>query len=56
MKRAELYALVGEKPVTHVAKQFGLSDVAIRKICIKHKIPLPPLGYPKTQLPAVKAF
>jgi hypothetical protein len=45
MKRAELYALVWEKPVTHVAKQFGLSDVAIRKICIKHQIPLPPLGY-----------
>ena len=45
MKRAELYALIWEKPVTHVAKQFGLSDVAIRKICIKHKIPLPPLGY-----------
>jgi len=45
MKRADLYALVWEQPVTHVAKEFGVSDVAIRKICIKHGIPTPPLGY-----------
>ncbi|MEI9983888.1 MAG: hypothetical protein WDN69_12145 [Aliidongia sp.] len=45
MKRAELYALVWEKPVTHVAKEFGISDVAVRKICIKHGIPTPPMGY-----------
>jgi hypothetical protein len=45
MNRAELYALVWGKPVTHVAKEFGISDVAIRKICIKHGIPTPPMGY-----------
>jgi hypothetical protein len=45
MNRAALYAFVWEKPVTHVAKDFGISDVAIRKICIKHGIPTPPLGY-----------
>lgn len=45
MKRAELYALVWEKPMTHVAKRFGISDVALRKICVKHDIPTPPLGY-----------
>lgn len=39
MNRADLYALVWEKPVLHVAKEFGVSDVAIRKICIKHGIP-----------------
>lgn len=45
MNRAALYALVWEKAVTHVAKDFGVSDVAIRKICIKHGVPTPPLGY-----------
>jgi hypothetical protein len=45
MKRADLYALVWTKPVTHVAKEFGISDVAVRKICVKHGIPTPPLGY-----------
>ena len=45
MKRTELYNLVWERPVTHVAKEFGLSDVAVRKICLKHGIPTPPLGY-----------
>lgn len=45
MNRAALYELVWAKPVTHVAREFGLSDVAIRKICIKHGIPTPPLGY-----------
>ena len=45
MKRAELYKLVWEKPVTHVAKEYGISDVAIRKICVKHGIPTPPLRY-----------
>lgn len=45
MNRIELYNLVWAKPVTHVAKQFGLSDVAIHKLCKKHGIPTPPLGY-----------
>ncbi|WP_343517712.1 hypothetical protein [Sphingomonas sp.] len=33
------------KPVTHLAKEFGLSDVAIHKICRKHEVPTPPLGW-----------
>lgn len=45
VKRAELYAWVWEKPVTHVARELGVSDVAVRKTCRKHGIPLPPLGY-----------
>lgn len=45
MNRAELYSLVWEKPIVHVAKQFGISDVGLRKICVKHAIPTPPLGY-----------
>lgn len=45
MNRIDLYNLVWSKPVTHVAKEFGLSDVAIHKLCKKHGIPTPPLGY-----------
>jgi hypothetical protein len=45
MKRSELYALVWERPMIHVAKHFGISDVGLRKICVKHDIPTPPLGY-----------
>ncbi|WP_298161776.1 hypothetical protein [Acidocella sp.] len=45
MTRDELYQLVWSKPVTHVAKDYGVSDVAIRKVCKKYGIPLPPLGY-----------
>jgi hypothetical protein len=45
MTRSELYDLVWSKPMTHVAKEFGMSDVAVRKHCVKHDIPTPPLGY-----------
>ncbi|CAN5505302.1 hypothetical protein BH10PSE11_BH10PSE11_13420 [soil metagenome] len=45
MTRDHLYAMIWDKPVIHVAKRFGISDVALRKICKKHDIPLPPLGY-----------
>jgi hypothetical protein len=45
MKRVELYSLVWAKPMIHVAKGFGMSDVGLRKICVKHNIPTPPLGY-----------
>lgn len=45
MTRSELYALVWSKPMTHPAKEFGLSDVGLRKICVKHDIPTPPVGY-----------
>jgi len=45
MTREELYALVWAKPMTKLAASFGLSDVGLRKICVKHDIPTPPLGY-----------
>ncbi|WP_374652315.1 hypothetical protein [Dongia sp.] len=45
MTRAELYALVWETPMIRLAKSFGLSDVGLRKICVKHDVPTPPLGY-----------
>jgi hypothetical protein len=43
--RQELYKLVWEKPLTHIAKELGYSDNGIRKVCIKHNIPLPKAGY-----------
>lgn len=43
--REEFYNLVWTKPVSHVAKEYGYSDMGIRKICKKHNIPLPKLGY-----------
>jgi hypothetical protein len=45
MTREQLYALVWETPMSRLAKRFGLSDVGLRKICVKHGIPTPPLGY-----------
>ena len=45
LTRQELYALVWASPMTKVAKQFGLSDVAMHKICRKRDVPTPPQGY-----------
>lgn len=43
--REELYEQVWSEPVIEVAKKYGISDVALRKRCIKLSIPLPPQGY-----------
>lgn len=43
--RAEFHELVWSKPITSLAKDFGLSDVALHKICRKHGIPTPPVGW-----------
>lgn len=43
--RQEFHALVWSKPLTQLAKDFQLSDVALHKICRKHDIPNPPLGW-----------
>lgn len=43
--RQQFYDLVWSKPMTHLAKDFGISDVALHKICRKHNIPNPPLGW-----------
>lgn len=61
--RQEFYELVWSKPMTHLAKEFVLSDVALHKICKKHGIPNPPLGWwakkaadkPVKQIPLPKA-
>ena len=33
--RREFYDLVWSKPMIHLAKEFGVSDVALHKICRK---------------------
>ena len=63
--RQEFYDLVWSKPMTHIAKEFALSDVALHKVCKKHDIPNPPLGWwakkaagkpvKQTPLPKMKA-
>lgn len=45
LNRTKLYEMVWEKPVTRLAKKFGLSDVGFAKICRKHDIPLPERGH-----------
>jgi hypothetical protein len=44
-ERGKLYEEVWAEAVTTVAKRYGVSDVALRKICKKLAVPLPPLGY-----------
>jgi hypothetical protein len=44
-ERAKLYEEVWAEAVTTVAKRYGISDVALRKICRQLAVPLPPLGY-----------
>lgn len=43
--REELFALIWEKPTQEVAKDFGVSDVAIAKLCTRLQVPKPPRGY-----------
>jgi hypothetical protein len=44
-EREPLYAEVWKEPVSAVAKRYRISDVALRKICLKLGVPVPPLGY-----------
>jgi hypothetical protein len=43
--REALYKLVWEKPGTVLAKELGISDVGLAKICKKLRVPRPPRGY-----------
>lgn len=45
ISRQALYELVWSKPRTSLAKEFGVSDVAIGKQCVKAHVPMPPPGY-----------
>jgi hypothetical protein len=43
--REELYRQVWQEPMTKLAPKYGLSDVGLAKVCRKHDIPRPPVGY-----------
>src|SRR5438270_10187350 len=45
MTREELYRLVWSKPITELAKEFGMSDVGLAKVCKKLNVPKPYRGY-----------
>lgn len=43
--RLELYGRVWAQPLNQLAKEYGISDVALAKTCRKGNIPLPGRGY-----------
>lgn len=43
--RAEIHKQIWNKPMVEIAKDFGVSDTAIKKICIKNDIPRPGRGF-----------
>jgi hypothetical protein len=45
LTRRELYEKVWSKPMRTLAKEFGLSDVGLKKTCKRHGIPTPGVGY-----------
>ena len=45
LTREALYDLIWSKPKTALAKELGLSDVALGKACANGRVPVPPCGY-----------
>lgn len=45
IRREELYDRVWHTPMRHLAKEYGFSDVGLAKLCRRHNIPTPPVGY-----------
>src|SRR5580704_16101629 len=45
VSREDLYELVWSKPMRELAKDFGISDVALAKRCRRLAIPVPGRGY-----------
>src|SRR5580700_2702407 len=43
--REELYAEIWEQPMVRIAAKYGISAVALGKVCRKLQIPLPGRGY-----------
>lgn len=44
-ERKKLYAEVWSEPLISLSKKYGISNVALKKRCIKLQIPTPPPGY-----------
>jgi hypothetical protein len=45
ISRDELFAMVWERPSEEVAKEIGISGVALDKLCVRLQVPKPPRGY-----------
>ena len=45
ISREKLFALIWEKPTVEVARDMGISDVAVAKLCARLQVPKPPRGY-----------
>ena len=45
LQREALYKEVWQMPIMQLAKKYGISDVALAKVCRNMEIPLPPRGY-----------
>lgn len=45
LKWQDLYERVWKTPASKLAKEFGISDVGLAKVCKRHRIPRPPRGY-----------
>ena len=45
LTRRAMYDLVWSRPMTKVAEDLGISDVALKKICDRHRVPTPSRGY-----------
>jgi hypothetical protein len=43
--REELYNRIWSTPARQLAKELGISDVGLAKVCRRYKIPKPPVGY-----------
>lgn len=43
--REELFNKVWERPISEVSKEYGVSNVSLRKRCIKLDVPVPERGY-----------
>ena len=45
LTREELYELVWSEAMTRIAARIQISDVALKKRCVKQRIPVPGRGY-----------
>jgi len=45
INRADLYALIWEKPATKIAAEFGISGSMLARICTELNVPRPKVGY-----------
>lgn len=45
LTREDLYEAVWLEPMSKLAKRYGVSDVALAKVCRRHNVPLPGRGY-----------